>query len=119
MDSPNSDCHPRFGLKFKKLYGITVSNNAFDNVHIQILFLNRNAESSVSGKSVYCNALIRTEIFCDSRMHHMLHSCTTTLTKQRGGRSPFKIRSSASSLIDVMKRKTSFLSKKHRPITID
>lgn len=50
------DYYSRFGFKAGKQYGITVSNNAFDNAHIQILFLNRNAESSVSGKLVCCDA---------------------------------------------------------------
>ena len=50
------DYYSRFGFKAGKLYGITVSDNAFENDHIQILFLNCNTESRVSGKIIYCNS---------------------------------------------------------------
>lgn len=50
------DYYSRFGFKAGRLYGITVSDNAFENDHIQILFLNRSTESRVSGKIIYCNS---------------------------------------------------------------
>lgn len=50
------DYYARFGFESGKLYGITVSENAFDNDHLQILFLDDAAKGKVAGKLVYCDA---------------------------------------------------------------
>lgn len=50
------DYYSRFGFGSGKPYGITVSDNASDNEHLQILFLNGEAKSRTSGKLVYCDA---------------------------------------------------------------
>lgn len=48
--------YQRFGFEKGKLYDIVVSDNAFDNEHIQILFLDDNAKAVTSGKLIYCDA---------------------------------------------------------------
>lgn len=53
--------YSRFGFKNGKPYGITVSDNEFDNDHIQILFLDESAKHKTSGKLIYC------DVFYDSK----------------------------------------------------
>ena len=48
--------YSRFGFESGKPYGITVSDNAFDNDHVQIMFLDEFAKNKTSGKLVYCDA---------------------------------------------------------------
>ncbi len=48
--------YSRFGFESGKQYGITVSENKFDNEHLQILFLDRSIKDRVSGRLVYCDA---------------------------------------------------------------
>ncbi len=48
--------YSRFGFESGKPYGITVSDNAFDNDHLQIMFLDESAKNKTSGKLVYCDA---------------------------------------------------------------
>lgn len=48
--------YSRFGFESGKHYGITVSDNEFDNEHLQIMFLNGLAKNKISGKLVYCDA---------------------------------------------------------------
>ena len=48
--------YSRFGFESGKHYGITVSENEFDNEHLQILFLDKSVKSRVSGRLVYCDA---------------------------------------------------------------
>lgn len=48
--------YQRFGFEKGKMFDIVVSDNAFDNEHIQILFLNQNARIETSGKLIYCDA---------------------------------------------------------------
>ena len=48
------DYYLRFGFESGKKYGITVSENEFDNEHLQILFLDKS--DKISGKLVYCDA---------------------------------------------------------------
>ena len=53
------DYYLRFGFEHAAGYGITVSDNEFDNEHLQILFLKEAAKgriSGISGKLVYCDA---------------------------------------------------------------
>lgn len=50
------DYYSRFGFESGKPYGITVSDNEFDNEHLQIIFLNDSVKSKVSGKLHYCDA---------------------------------------------------------------
>lgn len=50
------DFYSRFGFVKASPYGITVSDNAFDNEHLQILFLNTPAEECPQGKLIYCDA---------------------------------------------------------------
>lgn len=50
------DFYSRFGFESGKSYGITVSENEFDNEHIQILFLNASLKNEISGRLVYCDA---------------------------------------------------------------
>lgn len=50
------DFYARFGFESGKPYGITVSDNAFDNEHLQILFLDETVKDKTSGKLVYCDA---------------------------------------------------------------
>lgn len=50
------DYYSRFGFESGKPYGITVSDNASDNEHIQIMFLDEPAKSKTSGKLIYCEA---------------------------------------------------------------
>lgn len=50
------DYYSRFGFESGKPYGITVSDNEFDNDHIQIMFLDSLAKNKTSGKLVYCDA---------------------------------------------------------------
>ena len=48
--------YSRFGFESGKHYGITVSENEFDNEHLQILFLDKSIKDRVSGRLVYCDA---------------------------------------------------------------
>lgn len=48
--------YARFGFESGKPYGITVSENAFDNNHVQILFLDKSVKGMVSGRLDYCDA---------------------------------------------------------------
>ena len=50
------DYYSRFGFESGKNYEITVSENEFDNDHLQILFLDRSIKDKISGKLVYCDA---------------------------------------------------------------
>ncbi len=50
------DYYSRFGFESGKQYGITVTENEFDNEHLQILFLDQSAERNICGKLVYCDA---------------------------------------------------------------
>lgn len=50
------DYYSRFGFESGKHYGITVSDNEFENDHLQILFLNDSGKSGISGKLIYCDA---------------------------------------------------------------
>ena len=50
------DYYSRFGFEGSKAYGITVSDNEFENDHLQILYLDNAARGKVSGKMVYCDA---------------------------------------------------------------
>lgn len=46
----------RFGFKKCQPYGITISDNAFENDHLQIMFLNEVTQNKPSGKLIYCDA---------------------------------------------------------------
>lgn len=48
--------YQRFGFEKGKMFDIVVSDNAFDNEHIQILFLDDKAKTVTSGKLIYCDA---------------------------------------------------------------
>ena len=48
--------YSRFGFESGQPYGITVSDNPFENAHIQILFLDDKVKNEVSGKLIYCDA---------------------------------------------------------------
>lgn len=48
--------YSRFGFESAKNYGITISENEFDNEHLQILFLDRAIKDKIFGKLVYCDA---------------------------------------------------------------
>lgn len=48
--------YSRFGFESGKPYGITVSDNEFDNAHLQIMFLDESAKNMTSGKLIYCDA---------------------------------------------------------------
>lgn len=50
------DYYSRFGFESAKSYGIFVSDNEFDNNHLQILFLDDTAKNDLFGKVVYCSA---------------------------------------------------------------
>ena len=50
------DYYSRFGFESGKPYGITVSDNEFDNDHLQIMFLDKSVQHKISGKLVYCDA---------------------------------------------------------------
>lgn len=50
------DYYSRFGFERASPYGITVSDNAFENDHLQIMFLDKPAKDRTSGKLVYCGA---------------------------------------------------------------
>lgn len=50
------DYYERFGFEKGKAFNITVSDNEFENEHIQILFLDKNARETTSGKLIYCDA---------------------------------------------------------------
>ena len=50
------DYYSRFGFESGRPYGITVSDNEFENDHLQILILDESGKSKVSGKLVYCDA---------------------------------------------------------------
>ncbi len=53
--------YSRFGFESGKPYGITVSENAFDNEHLQILFLDESVKGKISGRLVYCDAFYDAE----------------------------------------------------------
>ena len=55
------DYYYRFGFKNGKPYGITVSDNEFDNDHLKILLLNNADITAISGKLVYCDAFYDAE----------------------------------------------------------
>ena len=55
------DYYSRFGFELGKAYGITVSDNEFENEHIQILFLDESTRNQTSGKLVYCDAFYDSE----------------------------------------------------------
>ena len=48
--------YSRFGFESGKPYEITVSDNEFDNEHLQIMFLDKSAKNKTSGKLIYCDA---------------------------------------------------------------
>lgn len=50
------DYYSRFGFESGKAYGITVSDNEFENDHLQILFLDNSVKNEISGKLRYCDA---------------------------------------------------------------
>ena len=50
------DYYSRFGFEKGRAFNIMVSDNDFDNEHIQILFLDNSARDAASGKLVYCDA---------------------------------------------------------------
>ena len=53
--------YARFGFESGKHYGITLSENEFDNEHLQILFLDKSVKDRVSGRLVYCDAFYDTD----------------------------------------------------------
>ncbi len=55
------DYYSRFGFESGKPYGITVSDNAFDNEHLQILFLDQTVKNRITGKLRYCDAFYDAE----------------------------------------------------------
>lgn len=56
------DYYDRFGFENGKNYGITVTENEFDNDHIHILFLDDDAKSAAAnGKLIYCSAFYDAE----------------------------------------------------------
>ena len=48
--------YSRFGFESGKPYGITVSENEFENEYIRILFLDEALKYKISGRLVYCDA---------------------------------------------------------------
>ena len=48
--------YSRFGFESGKPDGITVSENEFDNDHLQICFLDKSVKGRVSGRLAYCDA---------------------------------------------------------------
>lgn len=48
--------YSRFGFEKGDIFNIVVSDNDFDNAHIQILFLDNDARKTTSGKLTYCDA---------------------------------------------------------------
>lgn len=50
------DFYSRFGFEKGQKFNIVVSDNDFDNEHIQILFLDNNARNITTGKLIYCDA---------------------------------------------------------------
>lgn len=50
------DYYSRFGFEKGQRYNIVVSDNDFDNEHIQILFLDHHAHNTTTGKLTYCDA---------------------------------------------------------------
>ncbi len=50
------DYYARFGFESGKPYGITVTENEFDNEHLQILFLDPSLKNCLAGKLTYCSA---------------------------------------------------------------
>lgn len=50
------DYYSRFGFEKGQTFNIVVSDNDFDNEHIQILFLDDNARNITTGKLIYCDA---------------------------------------------------------------
>ncbi len=53
--------YSRFGFENGRLYGITVSDNEFENDHLQIIFLDESAKNTTSGKLIYCDAFYDSE----------------------------------------------------------
>lgn len=49
------DYYSRFDFESGKQYGITVTENEFDNEHLQILFLDETIKNKICGKLVYCD----------------------------------------------------------------
>lgn len=50
------DYYSRFGFEKGQAFHIVVSEDEFENAHIQILFLLENARNGISGKLMYCDA---------------------------------------------------------------
>ena len=50
------DYYSRFGFESGRPHEIWVSNNMFDNEHLQILFLDKSEKGRTSGKLKYCDA---------------------------------------------------------------
>jgi predicted N-acetyltransferase YhbS len=50
------DYYARFGFEKGRPYGITVTDNDFDNDHLQLLFLEEAARARIRGKLTYCSA---------------------------------------------------------------
>ncbi len=50
------DYYSRFGFEKGQKFNIVVSDNDFDNEHIQILFLDDDASNTTSGRLIYCDA---------------------------------------------------------------
>ncbi len=50
------DFYKRFGFEPAAPHGITVSDDAFENAHTQILFLDEVARGKTAGRLVYCDA---------------------------------------------------------------
>lgn len=48
--------YARFGFEKGQVFNIVVSDNDFDNTHIQILFLDNSVRNITSGKLTYCDA---------------------------------------------------------------
>ena len=48
--------YKRFGFELAAPHGITVSDDAFENAHTQILFLDEAARGKTAGRLVYCDA---------------------------------------------------------------
>lgn len=55
------DYYSRFGFEKGQKFNITVSDNEFDNEHIQILFLDADVSNTTSGKLTYCDAFYDSE----------------------------------------------------------
>ncbi len=53
--------YSRFGFENGKPYGITISENEFENEHLKILFLDKSIKGKISGRLVYCDAFYDTD----------------------------------------------------------